>query len=173
MTDSEFDIDQDEPEYVSKTQLKSESKALQKLGESLVNLGAAALEKIPMDDELEDAVNIARRINKKERRLSPSTPVYWQTHTFAGCLKPIEQALFEIQNSHQRATQQFHQMENTRDNLLNEGDDAINELLNEHDHLDRQKLRQLVRAAAKQKEQNKPPKAARELFQYLKENLDN
>ena len=172
MTDSEFDIDQDEPEYVSKTQLKSESKALQKLGESLVNLGAAALEKIPMDDELEDAVNIARRINRKKDG-------YRRQLQFIGKLmrsrdvSAIEQALFEIQNSHQRATQQFHQIENARDNLLNKGDDAINELLNEHDHLDRQKLRQLVRAAAKQKEQNKPPKAARELFQYLKENLEN
>ena len=168
MTDTDFEFDHDEPEYKSKTQLKEESHALQKLGEKLINLGAASLAKIPMDDELDEAITLARKINKKKDG-------YRRQIQFIGKLmrardvSPIEQALAEIEASHRRGNQAFHKLENARDDLLKRGDDAINDLLNEHPHLDRQKLRQLVRSAKKQQEQNKPPKSAREIFQYLKQ----
>ena len=170
MTDTDFEFDHDEPEFKSKTQLKNESQELRKLGEKLIGLGAAALAKIPMDDELEEAVELARKINKKKDG-------YRRQLQFVGKLMrtrdvtPIEQALAEIEASHIRGNQAFHKLENARDDLLNRGDDAINDLLNEHPHLDRQKLRQLVRSANKQKEQNKPPKSAREIFQYLKQEI--
>ncbi|HHJ81221.1 MAG TPA: DUF615 domain-containing protein, partial [Candidatus Tenderia electrophaga] len=43
--------------------------------------------------------------------------------------------------------------------------------LNQHPEADRQHLRQLMRSAKKESERNKPPRAARELFQYLKQLL--
>ena len=39
---------------------------------------------------------------------------------------------------------------------------------NEHPSADRQHLRNLIRAAQKEKEQNKPSKAYREIYQILK-----
>ena len=63
----------------------------------------------------------------------------------------------------------FHRLEQWRDQLL-AGDNAVlDTLLNEFDVVDFQYLRQLVRNAAKEKKNNKPPKSARLLFQYLKE----
>jgi ribosome-associated protein len=42
-------------------------------------------------------------------------------------------------------------------------------LLVEHPELDRQHVRQLIRTAHKEAANAKPPKAARELFRYLRE----
>ncbi|MCC2617657.1 ribosome-associated protein [Aestuariibacter halophilus] len=170
MTDSDFDIDQDDPDYKSKTQLKQESAALQKLGEKLVNLGQASLDKMPMDSELEEAVQLARRINRKKEG-------FRRQIQFIGKLlraretAPLERALHELEAGHRQATQHFHKLEQWRDQLLTQGDSAVQALLEQHPELDRQKLRQLVRQASKQAAENKPPKAARELFQYLKEAL--
>ncbi|TPC95485.1 DUF615 domain-containing protein, partial [Escherichia coli] len=38
---------------------------------------------------------------------------------------------------------------------------------------DRQQLRTLIRNAKKEKEGNKPPKSARQIFQYLRELAEN
>lgn len=172
MTDTDFEFDHEDPEFKSKTQLKSESHALQKLGENLVNLGASALAKIPMDDELEEAVLLARKINKKKDGFRRQLQFIGKLLR-ARDVTPIEQAFAAIQASHIRGNQAFHKLEQARDALLSKGDDAINDLLKEHPSLDRQKLRQLTRSAKKQQEQNKPPKAAREIFQYLKQEIES
>jgi ribosome-associated protein len=159
-----------EPEIKSKTQLKQESSELQKLGEQLVELGQAALTRIPMDDELAEAIDLARKINRKKdgfrRQLQLIGKMMRHRDT-----QPIQSALDQLQMAHHQQTQQFHHIEQARDKVLS-GDDGINSLLNEHPHLDRQKLRQLSRQANKQQTANKPPKAAREIFQYLKENIE-
>ncbi len=172
MADSEFENNPEGLDFKSKTQLKNESQELYKLGQTLVGLGPANLAKIPLDEELAESIALAQRINKKKDG-------YRRQLQFLGKLlraretADIERALFEIQSAHLKSNQKFHQLETTRDHLLEKGDEAINVLLNEHSQLDRQKLRQLVRQANKQKEQNKPPKAAREIFQYLKENIQS
>lgn len=170
MTDSEFENNTDDLEFKSKTQLKNESQELFKLGQTLVGLGPANLAKIPMDEELAENIALAQRINKKKdgfrRQLQFLGKLLRARET-----SEIEQALFKIQSSHTKTNQAFHKLETARDQLLTRGDEAINILLNEEPQLDRQKLRQLVRQANKQRDQNKPPKAARELFQYLKDNI--
>ncbi|MBT3933777.1 MAG: DUF615 domain-containing protein, partial [Bacteroidetes bacterium] len=47
-----------------------------------------------------------------------------------------------------------------------QGDPKINALLAEYPQLERQKLRQLIRQANKEKKQEKPAKAAKELLAY-------
>ncbi|MCK5662726.1 MAG: DUF615 domain-containing protein, partial [Thiotrichaceae bacterium] len=73
------------------------------------------------------------------------------------------------QNQAVEANAHFHKLENYRDQLLSQGDQAINHLLSQHPDLDRSRLRQLVRNSKKEAELNKPPKSARQIFQYLKE----
>ncbi|HEX7026867.1 MAG TPA: ribosome biogenesis factor YjgA, partial [Gammaproteobacteria bacterium] len=64
--------------------------------------------------------------------------------------------------------QAFHETEQWRDKLI-AGDEALlNELVGLF-NADRQHLRQLVRNAQKEQAQNKPPRSARILFQYLME----
>lgn len=158
--------EQVDDDFKSKTQLKAESLAIQKVGETLVSLGVAALEKIPMDDELKEAVLLAQRINKKKDGYRRQLQLIGKMMRHRD-IQPIELALQELQMTHLKSNKQFHQVEEARDQVL-KGDDGINALMNDYPDLDRQKLRQLSRQAKKQQEQNKPPKAARDIFQYLK-----
>lgn len=166
-SDAEFD------DYKSKTQLKKEMLALVKLGEQVVELGASALMRIPLDTEVAEAVDIARTMNRKK-------PSYKRQLQFIGKLlrnrddkdiEAIEQALENLQGQQYALKAHFHKLESLRDKLVDQGDDALQSLLQEHPHLDRQRLRQWIRQARKEREQNKPPKAFREIFQYLKQEI--
>lgn len=161
----EYDEYGDEP--LSKTELKRQSERLQKLGEDLVNLSDAHLATIPMEPILEEAVAIARKINRKKdgfrRQLQFIGKLMRQLDTRA-----IEEGLAKLTSQHQASNAAFHQLEKARDAVIYEGDKAINRLVEEHPELDRQKLRQFHRMVKKEREKNTPPKAFRELFQYLK-----
>ncbi|WP_158965668.1 ribosome biogenesis factor YjgA [Paraglaciecola sp. L3A3] len=166
-TEDSFDIEED-TELLSKTQIKAQADELQKLGTSLVHLGPSALAKIPMDTELLDAIMLARRIMRKKegyRRQLQLIGKLMRNRDVA----PIEQALLTIKSSHKKATNALHKIEELRDTIIIEGDSKIESTLDEYPLLDRQKLRQLFRQAQKQQADNKPPKASRELFKYLKD----
>ena len=171
MTNSSSKIESQSDEIKSKTQLKAESQAIQKVGETLVALGASALAKIPMDEELSEAVLLARKINKKKDGYRRQLQLIGKMMRFRD-IQPIEHALQQLQMAHLKLNQQFHHIEEARDQVL-KGDSGINALLNKYPELDRQKLRQFSRQITKQQELNKAPKAAKELFQYLKQQLEN
>lgn len=155
----------------SKTQVKRDMEALQKIGLELVNLTQANLDNMPLVEELREAVDLARRINRKKDGFRRQVQ-------FIGKLMrnldttPIRQALSQLKQSHQQANQAFHQLENLRDQIMQSDDQMLQTLLEQYPQLDRQKLRHLKRQASKQTDENKPPKAARELFQYLKQEMD-
>lgn len=159
-----------EDDYISKTQLKNHMLALQQLGQKLVNLPDAALAKIPLDEELRDAVLLAQRINRKKdgfrRQLQFIGKLMRQRDT-----SDIEQALTRLNQQHQSVNQHFHLLERLRDNILQGDEQVIEQALQKHSALDRQKIRQLKRQAHKEQAEQKPPKAARELFQYLKQSI--
>ncbi len=164
-SDPEY-ADWDQDEGVSKSQLKREAHSLTELGKRLVQLDKGSLAKIPLPDNLLDAINSAKNIRQHgalKRQLQYIGKLMRKTDP-----EPI-QAAYEAATHHYRAdTQQLHEIENWRDRLLAEGDSALGELTDRHPDADRQHLRQLMRSAKKEREQNKPPRAARELFQYLK-----
>lgn len=67
--DENWDSNDDYPDFdepVSKSELKRQSAHQQEIGEQLVNLSDAHLKTIPLDEELGDAVALARRINRKK-----------------------------------------------------------------------------------------------------------
>ena len=80
----------------------------------------------------------------------------------------IQNAFLETQSSSVAATRALHELEHWRSRLLKEGDAAIGEAMLEFVGADVQQLRQLIRDAKREIEQEKPPAAARKLFQYLK-----
>jgi ribosome-associated protein len=63
----------------------------------------------------------------------------------------------------------LHKLEQLRDRVVEEGDAAIEDVIELYPTADRQRLRQLARQAAKEKSSGKPAKAYREIFQVLKE----
>ncbi|GAA4901716.1 ribosome biogenesis factor YjgA [Ferrimonas pelagia] len=165
------DFDDD---FISKTQLKREAEAPQKLGLELLKLNKNELAKIPMDEDLADALALAQRLQGKKE-------AYRRQVQFVGKLmrtrdtEPMQQALDLITNKHNQANARFHRMEQLRDQLISGGNDALQAALAEHPALagEVQRLRQLIRQAMKEQSQEKPPKAARELFKLLRYTLDD
>lgn len=162
---SEIERDDD---LVSKSELKRAAEQQQQLGEQLVSLAEGKLAKIPLDEELLDAILLAQRIRNTREGYRRQLQLIGKMmrHRDTG---PIEQALNEIENAHNAQNALFHQLEKHRDHILAQGDDAIQQFLDAYPHADRQKLRQLYRQATKQTQQGKAPSAARELFKYMRE----
>ncbi|WCG83395.1 MULTISPECIES: ribosome biogenesis factor YjgA [unclassified Pectobacterium] len=164
--DNQEDDEDDEIIWVSKSEIKRDAEALKDLGAELVDLGKNALEKIPLDDDLRAAVELAQRIKKEGRRR--------QLQLIGKMLRardpePIQTALDKLNNRHNQQVALFHKLEQLRDRLIAEGDDVVPDVLALYPHADRQQLRSLVRNAQKEKAANKPPKSARQIFQYLRE----
>ena len=159
------DEDQEEIIWVSKSEIKRDAEDLKQLGEKLVNLTKANLTKVPLDDSLKDAIELAQRLQKEARR---------RQLQYIGKLlrsidaEPIREALEKIENKHNQQQAMLHKLEILRDELVAKVDVALTDLLNERPSADRQQLRNLIRAAQKEKEQNKPSKAYREIYQILK-----
>ncbi|GEA62349.1 ribosome biogenesis factor YjgA [Vibrio comitans] len=152
--------------WVSKTEMKEDMEALQKLGEELVGLKPSVLEKFPLPDSLAEAIKDAQRFNKeaKRRQLQFIGKLMRQIE-----VEPIQAALDKHRNKHSQASSELHKLEALRDRVVENGDSAIEEVLNQFPSADRQRLRQLARQANKEKKASKPPKAYREIFQVLKE----
>jgi len=152
--------------WVSKSEIKRDAEELKRLGAELVDLGKNALEKIPLDEELLAAVELAQRIKKEGRRR--------QLQLIGKMLRsrdvdPIRQALDKLKNRHNQQVALFHKLEMLRDRLIEQGDDAMTDVIALYPQADRQQLRSMIRNAQKEKAGNKPPKSARQIFQYLRE----
>lgn len=151
--------------WVSRSELKRDMEDLQKLGEELVTLKPSVLAKFPLDDDLRIAITDAQRFEKEAKR---------RQLQFIGKLmrnrdpEPIQAALDKLRNKHNQQAIELHKLEKMRDRIVLEGDKAINDLMIQYPEADRQKLRQLARQAKKEQDTNKPPKAFREIFQYIK-----
>ncbi|PJG83486.1 ribosome biogenesis factor YjgA [Caviibacterium pharyngocola] len=166
-----FDWETEEQEeiiWVSKSEIKRDAEALKRLGEKLVNLTKTNLDKIPLDETLLDAIALAQRVQKEARRRQLQYIGKLLRNTD---VEPIQEALDKIENKHNQQQAMLHKLELLRDELITKGDDALADLLTDYPQIERQHLRNLIRAAQKEKEQNKPPKAYREIYQYLKETI--
>lgn len=155
-------------ERPSKSELKRQSTAVQKLGEAMVELSDKELARMPIEDErLMEVIKEARGIRSRSAR---------RRHLqLLGKLMrgidpaPIEAALDELHQRRRGAADAFKALEDWRDRVLKEGDSAIQALLETWPHADRQQLRQLLRQHQKETAAGKPPAASRKLFRYLRE----
>jgi len=162
---------EEDEEYISKSQIKRECHALTDLGVELVALTDDQLKTISMSDSLFNAINEAKKIRKhsaiKRQRLYIGKLIRnedWET---------ISQELEKLKEISLQSNAEFKAMERWRDRMLSDGDDVVNEFIGQHHDADRQKLRQLVKNAVKEKQQNKPPANARKLFKYIREIIEN
>lgn len=157
--------DQDNEEEKSKSQVKRELHALQDLGKQLVGLPAKQLQKMPLSEPLLQAVLEAKNLSRQalQRQLKYIGGLIAHEDSEA-----IRRVLDSLQQPHREQVRAFHETEQWRDRLIAGDQTMLNELVDRH-NADRQHLRQLVRNAQKEQAQNKPPKSARMLFQYLTE----
>ena len=162
MTESE----DEDIEYVSKSQLKRESHALQALGESLVKLNLAQLATFDLPENLLEALKAAQHMKQRGARKRQLQYIGKLMRNIDPA--PIQQQLDTLTNQSRQATVQLHKVETWRERLINEGDAALQQFFNEFPQADRQNLRQLIRNAEKEKLGKKPPKAYRELFKVIR-----
>ncbi|OOF37439.1 hypothetical protein BKK49_11315 [Rodentibacter rarus] len=160
------DEEQEEIIWVSKSEIKRDAQELKQLGEKLVNLTKNNLSKVPLDEALLDAIELAQGLQKEARRRQ----LQYIGKLLRGIdVSPIRDALDKIENKHLQQQAMLHKLEILRDELVEKGDVALTELFNEYPSVDRQQLRNLIRAAQKERAQNKPSKAYREIYQLLKD----
>jgi ribosome-associated protein len=155
------------PDKKSKTQKKREMIALQELGEELVRLNTEQLAKIPLTDELREAIFAVQGMSKHGAR-------YRQMQYIGKLMREvdvahIQEALDMLRNKNNLATAHFHKFEKWRDQLIAGNEEIVNDILHSFPDVDIQHLRQHVRNAQKEQADGKSPKASREIFRYLKE----
>lgn len=163
---NEFEQEYDRP---SKSQLKREMTALQKLGEELIAQSRDRVKSVPMPEDVRDAILECQQIKDHEGRRRQLQYVgkkmrSLEEHEVAA----IQQTLDSWKGLSKADTAALHALERRRDRLLAD-DGALTQLLAEHPELDAQQLRTLIRNARKEQAESKPPKAYREIFQILKQ----
>ena len=155
-----------EEELVSKTQIKNEMSERQALGMQLTKLAPDTLKKIGLSEELLEAVLFYKKIT--------ANGALKRQAQFIGRLmrdtdpEPIQAYLNKLKGDNAEHNAAMQRLELLRERLV-ESDDALTELISNKPELPISELRTLIRNARREKEQNKPPKAYRELFQLLKQ----
>ncbi len=162
----------------SRTELKRESDAAQKLGEDLVELRLDLRQRLDLSDRLIEALDEAKRITDFEgrrRHMQFIGKLMRQLDTSAR--DAIRDALQEQHQPGRETVARLHATEAWRLRLL-ESDEALGQWLNEHPETDSQQLRALVRQARKDAKPEQPGQAVRhgrayrEIFQLLQQALD-
>ena len=156
----------------SRSQNRREALEVLALGEKLVSLTEAQLAKLPVPDSLLPHIRDCRRITANiahKRQLAYLAKQMRREDDEV--LEAIRDALDESGDAARREVAAMHRIETWRERLLDQGDAALAELLDEYPTADRQQLRQLVRSALDERKRNKPPRAYRELYRALREML--
>ncbi len=158
-------------ERKSKTQMKNEVKALQKLGEQLVALSPDQLKRIHLPEELVAAVKDAHQFSQHEanrRQLQYIGKLMREIDS-----EPIQNALRNIQQGDYQKSLAFKKVEKWRDDIKAGNSEIIEEILDICPNAQRQQLNQLSRNVRNSKEAAKAAKASKALFRYLKEIYDS
>ncbi|SFU89260.1 ribosome biogenesis factor YjgA [Pseudoduganella namucuonensis] len=163
---SEFEQEYERP---SKTELKRQSDALQQLGADLVEAPRDRVKRVPMPEDVLEAILTCQSITNHEGRRRAMQFVGKKMRTLdEEEVAVIQRAIEGWKGASKADTAAMHALERRRDKLLAD-DNALTTLLSENPELDVQHLRTLIRNARKEQAENKPPKAYREIFQILKQ----
>ncbi|MGW8394594.1 ribosome biogenesis factor YjgA [Pseudoduganella sp. HUAS MS19] len=163
---SEFEQEYERP---SKTEMKRQSDALQALGQELVEAPRDRVKRVPMPEDVRDAILECQNIKNHEGRRRQMQFIGKKMRSLSEEeVAVIKRTIEGWKGASKADTAALHALERRRDKLLAD-DKALTALLEEAPHLDVQHLRTLIRNARKEQAENKPPKAYREIFQILKD----
>jgi ribosome-associated protein len=163
---NEFEQEYERP---SKSQLKREMTELQKLGQELIDQSRDRVKRVPMPEDVREAILECQKIKDHEGRRRQLQFVGKKMRTLDETeVALIQKTIDSWKGASKSETAAMHALERKRDKLL-ANDTAVTELMAEHPEIDAQQLRTMIRNARKEQAENKPPKAYREIFQLLKE----
>ena len=163
MQDEDFTEDTGRP---SKTKQKEVMHELRDLGAELVELSVGQLKRINVPENIFDAVRECQKITAHGARR--------RQIQYLGKLmrsvddEPIRAGLAMLRGESSAETARLHRLERLRVRLL-EDEAVLTEIAAQWPGVDLQHLRTLRRNALKEKENNKPPKNFRAIFQILQE----
>ncbi len=162
---TEFEQEYERP---SKSELKRQMTALQKLGAELIAEPRDRVKRVPMPEDVRDAILECQLIKDHEGRRRQLQYVGKKMRSLEEHeLAEIQKMLDSWKGASKSETAALHAIERKRDKLLAD-DKVLTVLLEQNPQLEAQHLRTLIRNARKEQAENKPPKAYRELFQILK-----
>ncbi len=168
--DPDFNHDDADEIGPSRSQLRREALDVLKLAGALADLTDAQLAVLPIADDLCEEIRRTRAVKQQIARKRQTQFLAKQMRRLDDDeLGAIRAALEHDKDAARRDTAALQRIEQWRDRLIANGDEALNELLVEFPQADRQRLRQLARQARLEREQNKPLHAYRELFRELRE----
>jgi ribosome-associated protein len=163
---NEFEQEYDRP---SKSQLKREMTDLQKLGAELIAEPRERVKRVPMPEDVRDAILECQTIKDHEGRRRQLQYVGKKMRTLEEEEVALIRKTIDSWKQPSRAeTAAMHALERRRDKLLAD-DGALTELRAQYPGLDVQQMRTLIRNARREQVEQKPPKAYREIFQVLKQ----
>lgn len=163
---NEFEQEYERP---SKSELKRQMNELQKLGEQLVAEPRDRVKRVPMPEDVRDAILMCQTITNHEgRRRQLQFVGKMMRKLDEEEVAAIQRTIDSWKGASKAETAALHALERRREKLLAD-DKELTKLLEAHPELDVQQLRTLIRNARKEQLENKPPKAYREIFQILKE----
>jgi len=163
--------DTEDDDFVSRTQKKHDAEAAQDLGERLLDIPNKQLQTLKLPENLFDAVQEAKNIKAfggRKRQLQYIGKLMRNIE-----LDHIVEFFDQIDNKNYALNAKFKNMEDWRDRLVFEGNDAIQSFQTEYPNADTQQLRQLVRNANNKKNEKLALKSKRAIFQYVKDTITN
>ena len=163
MQDEDFTEDTGRP---SKTKQKEVMHELRDLGAELVELSVGQLKRINLPENIFDAVRECQKITAHGAR---RRQIQYLGKLMRGVDdEPIRAGLALLRGESSAETARLHRLERLRVRLL-EDEAVLAEIAAQWPGVDLQHLRTLRRNALKEKENNKPPKNFRAIFQILQE----
>lgn len=154
----------EDDDFISKSARKRQMTELQVAGAALVKLSREQIERLDIPEPLREAVLECKRFNKHEaiRRQMQFIGRIMRKYD-AG---PIVAQLSAIEAPSKRQTALLHLAERWRGEMMSDPD-AVVRFAQEFPAADRERLRELVSRAQKEKEGDQPPKNFRELFHVV------
>ena len=156
----------------SKSQRKRDALEVRALGEQLAGLGSGERARVPLPDDIIDAIAEYNRLSQRGARKRQLGLLAKRLRGID--LQPVRDALEAIRQEARGEIRQHHLAERWRERLLDDssGGNELTAFLDHYPQTDRQQLRQLQRQARTEREQDKAPRAARQLFRVIRESID-
>ncbi|MFO0694758.1 MAG: ribosome biogenesis factor YjgA [Polyangiales bacterium] len=146
-----------------------EVRSSESLAKALLEAKPAVVARLPLSDELAKAIaDLRAMVTHKER---PRQIRYVHRLLREADTDAIAKALEEAKSGG-GAEARFRLLERWRERLLVEGDDAVQDYVEQYPAADRSTLRALVRKAQKAESENEAAHAKRELYARLREAME-
>ncbi|MEQ9021370.1 MAG: ribosome biogenesis factor YjgA [Pseudomonadales bacterium] len=165
-----FDNDQFEDDLgPSKSQKKRDMHSLQQLCDELAQLNTETWGRLELPEPLLESIQTAARIKSssaRNRQLRHAAKILAANEDLLESVKTF----LEARKNQARHDQQRQKLvEQWRDRLLSDDQNALSDLFDSYPETDRQELSTLARNARKELQSSKPPAQQRKLFKYLRD----